>query len=256
MQGMSEFLRLLLGTVIYRPYVYGFFVCFLFFSLKQLKARGTLLYLILSYFVAYASEWSATRNGFPFGMYVYLDETRTRELWLSNIPFWDSLSFVFLSYFSWNAASSIIGKQKPAEALFRMDTAILGGLLMMLLDVVIDPLTVLGDRWFLGKIYYYPDGGTYFGVTISNFLGWWFVGTITILFAQRIFRWGEGFLGPLQALTRLEHWGIWGVYAGVMLFNLMMTAWIQEWPLFATSLLVVFGTLLIGIKRFKATHFN
>ena len=40
-------------------------------------------------------------------MYVYLDGTRTRELWLSNVPFWDSLSFVFLSYFSWQLAAAL-----------------------------------------------------------------------------------------------------------------------------------------------------
>ena len=30
----------------------------------------------------------------------------------------------------------------------------------------------MGDRWFLGRMYYYPEGGIYFGVPLSNFVGW------------------------------------------------------------------------------------
>ena len=46
----------------------------------------------------------------------------------------------------------------------------------MWLDVVIDPLAVRGDRWFLGRIFYYPEPGWYFGVPIANFVGWVVVG--------------------------------------------------------------------------------
>ena len=238
---IHEFCRLLLGTVIYRPYVYGFFICFLFFSLRHLKLRGTAVFLIIAYLVAYVSEYSATRNGFPFGMYVYLDETRTRELWLSNIPFWDSLSFVFLSYFSWIMASGVLQAKNPNKALLQVKTAILGGFLMMLLDIIIDPLTLLGDRWFLGKIYYYPNGGTYFGVTLSNFAGWWFVGTTTLLLFQWICKKSRAL--NLNPLSRFEVLGSSGVYASVMLFNLLITAYVKEWRLFAASSVVAFFTL-------------
>ncbi len=64
---------------------------------------------------------------------------------------------------------------------FSFGTIFLGALLFMLIDVVIDPLSFRGDRWFLGKIYYYPDGGAYFGVTISNFIGWFIVGFVTLV---------------------------------------------------------------------------
>lgn len=233
---IHEFFRLLWGTVIHRPYVYAFFVCFLFFSFKHLRVKGTLVFLVLAYLVAYGSEFSATRNGFPFGMYVYLDETRVRELWISNIPFWDSLSFVFLSYFSWIVAASALRPADPDSALSSPKSAFLGGFLMMLLDVVIDPLTLLGDRWFLGKIYYYPYGGSYFGVTLTNFLGWWFVGSAVIFLFQRLRM-------KRNPLPRFAARGALGVYAGVFLFNLAITAWIREWPLLAASTGITIATL-------------
>ncbi len=51
---------------------------------------------------------------------------------------------------------------------------------MTLLDVVIDPLAVRGERWFLGHLFTYPEGGLYFGVPLSNFGGWLLVGWATV----------------------------------------------------------------------------
>ena len=172
-----EFLRLMWGTILNRPYVDGFFVCYLVFSVFLLGRRRTLAFVVMSFALALACELSATRWGFPFGKYVYIETARSQELWISNVPSWDALSFVFLSFFSWILAGALRARSWRAAdiqvSLRAPRTLILGGLLMMLLDVVIDPLTLLGDRWFLGRIYYYPDGGPYFGVTVTNFAGWW-----------------------------------------------------------------------------------
>ena len=51
---------------------------------------------------------------------------------------------------------------------------------MGLLDVIIDPVAFLGDRFFLGKIYGYAEDGAYFHVPFSNQLGWWLVSATTI----------------------------------------------------------------------------
>jgi putative membrane protein len=160
------------------------------------------------------------------------------------VPFWDSLSFVFLSYFSWIAAASWFDARHPSRALMRRRTAVLGGFLMMLLDVIIDPLTLLGDRWFLGRIYYYPDGGSYFGVTLANFAGWWFVGSLTLWITQRLALKGGMASARWAKLSRRDGWGVWGVYGGIMAFNLAITAWIGEGWLLAASFAV--ATLTLG----------
>jgi uncharacterized membrane protein len=232
------------GTIAHRPYVYAFFVVFLFFSRHQMGWKKTGLYLLIAYFIALFSELSSTRYGIPFGYYTYIDEMRTRELWISNVPFWDSLSFVFLSYFSWNLAVSV---QKSVSASWV--TYCLSGLLMMLLDVVIDPLTLLGDKWFLGKIYYYPGGGTYFGVTLANFFGWFVVGSVTPWLFQSLTK------TRLRMPTPLFNRGVFAVYTGVLLFNLGITAWIGEWKLLSASLAVALITLsATGLKLHKGAH--
>lgn len=238
---------LLWGTVIHRPYVYGFLLCYLAFSHYQLGSRQTGIYILLAYLIALLSELCSTRWGFPFGKYVYIDTMRTQELWISNVPFWDSLSFVFLSYFSWILAAACrarsLLKSDLVASLRSPRTYILAGAFMMLLDVVIDPLTLLGDRWFLGKIYYYPNGGSYFGVTLTNFAGWWFVGTITPWIYQSVIRL------RIRETPKVFFWGIFAVYGGVFLFNLGITAFIHEWKLLLASLAVSGVTLaLVGFR--------
>jgi uncharacterized membrane protein len=228
------------GTVIYRPYVYAFLVCYLVFAIYHLGIKKTGLFLVGTYLVAFLAEYSSTRNGFPFGIYTYIEETRTHELWISNVPFWDSLSFVFLSYFSFLVAAAARFPRDLERAFSAWETPVIGGVLMMLLDIVIDPVALRGDRWFLGHVYFYPNGGSYFGVTIANFIGWFAVGFFSQWVFQRL-----GFWSSKRALGPRFIWGAFGVYAGVFGFNLFMTAWIREFPLFYASAAVVSLTLLV-----------
>ncbi len=107
--------------------------------------------------------------------------------------------------------------------------ALLSGALMMLLDVVIDPLAVRGDQWFLGRIFWYPNGGPYFGVPLSNFVGWLVVGVAGV---------GGYLLLAGKDATGRHPWPGVGLYYGVLVFNLALTAWIHEW------LLLVSGTAI------------
>jgi putative membrane protein len=245
---VGEVLRLLVGTVVHRPYVYAFFAAFLAFGLYQLGWRRTLTFLVATWWIAFGSEWSSTRNGFPFGPYSYFDGTRTRELWISNVPFWDSLSFVFLSYFSMVLASSILSSRRSiAEGTWdgfrRRTMPLLGGVVMMLLDVVIDPVTLQGEKWFLGRIYEYPYPGFYFGVTAANFAGWFFVGAASQWVFQRCLDLLPWCRGPLRAVSPRFVWAVFALYAGVFGFNLAITVAIGDRALAAASAGVIAVTL-------------
>jgi putative membrane protein len=114
---------------------------------------------------------------------------------------------------------------------------------MMFLDVVIDPLAVLGDRWFLGRVFWYPDGGPYFGVPLSNFAGWWLVGALGVG--------GYLWLAGKGAIGREPTMGV-ALYYVVLVFNLALTAWIQEWLLLASGLtlhLLLAATLVMASRR-------
>jgi putative membrane protein len=96
------------------------------------------------------------------------------------------------------------------------------------IDIVIDPVALRGDRWFLGQIYGYPEPGVYFGVPIANFLGWAFVGFVSIMMYRVIDQtyWRES--PPPWATVRGNLLIGVGLYYGVLAFNLAVTFWIGE----------------------------
>lgn len=163
---------MLFKTLWMRPYVVLFFISFLAISWANRGTKRTLLLLVLGFSIAYLSEWASIRWGLPYGDYLYIYSAMEGELILGGVPLWDSLSYVFLAYASYETIAYLAWKPR----------ILLSAVVMMLADVVIDPIAVRGDQWFLGKIFFYPEGGIYFGVPISNFAGW-FVVAYAILFS-------------------------------------------------------------------------
>jgi putative membrane protein len=228
---------LLIGTLVLRPYVFGFLVAFLVAGAIDVGWRRTLLFGAWVGPLAWLCEFSSTRTGIPFGLYHYTGSTRGQELFIADVPFMDSLSFTFLAYAAFCLARGALrARQPPAPVV-----VFLAGVLMMLLDVVIDPLAVRGDRWFLGRIFYYPDGGAYFGVPLSNFLGWMVVGWAGVGGYLLWSEWGRRAAGPTALRSvggeeATDRYGtrVWpgiGLYYAVLAFNLVLTGWIGEWVL-------------------------
>ncbi len=254
----AELGSLLWGTVRHRPYVYAFLLCFVAFAIAQVGWRRMLTFALPTWAIAFLAEFSSTRNGFPFGLYTYFDGTRGRELWIANVPFWDSLSFVFLSWFSLVLAAAVrtpraARARGPWPALRSPATPLLGGLLMMLLDVVIDPVTLEGERWFLGRIYAYPTDGFYFGVTAANFAGWFVVGAVTQWVFQAILALAPWCRGPWRPPPPLLAWAVLGVYGGVLAFMLAVTVAIGDFRLALASGTVSIVTVAALASRLRGS---
>ena len=230
-------MSLLAGSLLLRPYVYLFLCGFLAAGFRDLGLRRTALFLAWVWPLAFVAEFSSTRLGVPFGLYHYTGETRGHELFIADVPFFDSLSFTFLAYASFSLARVVV-----VAVHGRLGLALLSGVLMMLLDVVIDPLAVRGDRWFLGRIFWYPNGGPYFGVPLSNFAGWLAVGVIGV---------GGYLLLAGRDATGRHPWAGVGLYYGVLVFNLALTAWIGEWLLLASGIAIhaVLAATLMATSR-------
>lgn len=254
-----EFLSLLLGTVALRPYVFIFLAIFLFLAGRQIGWPRTLLWTVTGYCLAFAAEFSSIHWGFPFGEYYYIDTTRTRELWVAGVPFMDSLSFTFLSYIgyscAWQLVAAFQGRKQPLDgpAYLRVRRSwkvlVLGGLITMLMDVIIDPVTLMGDRWFLGLIYGYAHEGNYFGIPLTNFAGW-FLLAAAIIGANQLLETALPGAEAAPAGTGVPyiHLGGFLLFSFVVGFNLFVTAWLGEGRLLMAGISLVSLFLLFSWK--------
>ncbi len=259
---MTETLWLLASTVAYRPYVFAFLAAHLAAAGLALGPLRAALLTLLVWATAFVAEYSSTRTGIPFGFYTYLENTRDRELYLANVPFMDSLSFTFLAFAAYATALTLLAPLKrprggrlprpvAEERLVRGPAAlVLAAGLFTLLDIVIDPVALRGERWFLGRIYTYPEPGVYFGVPLANFAGWFAVG----LTGLGLYQVADALLTRRGGARPVRGEGLLlgvALYYAVLAFNLAVTFVIGE-PLIGTvgCLLHVPPALLLA-RRFR-----
>lgn len=114
-----------------------------------------------------SSELMGTTTGFPFGDYAY-------TFWLGpkilgHVPYFIPPSWFALSIISLDLAGRIARQ--------RWGRMLLAALFMVCWDVVLDP--AMGRRAET-TFWYYPDGGFYYGMPLSNWLGWFGVSLIIV----------------------------------------------------------------------------
>ena len=249
---------ILIGTITMRPYVFAFFVAFLLACVPHVGWRRTLAFTVVGYLIAFASEWLSINTGFPYGWYYYIDSTSNRELWVAGVPFFDSLSYVFLAYCSYATALLILSpirvwrwnvvKLETRRIRSSRSALLLGAFLQTFLDVVIDPVALQGRRWFLGQIYGYREHGVHFGVPLSNYWGWFLtslllVGAFQLIDARLTKDAPKGVRAlPFRALMGPA------LYLSVLLFNLGVTIWIGEYFMALTGILMYsLPILMVGM---------
>ena len=121
---------------------------------------------------------------------------------------------------------------------------------MMLLDVVIDPVAFLGDRWFLGKIYYYQEEGEYFNIPLTNFAGWFIVGS-AILYSFIFITKGMNLSHSGKLDVPYQGYFAPAIYFGVLLFNLAVTFYIGEFILGFCGIVLTSVILILLIYKIR-----
>lgn len=237
---MDDIVRIAVGTFTMRPYVFAFLAVYLVAAVTHLGWKKTLSFTVAGYLIAFISEYSSINTGIPYGWYYYIDTTKTQELWIAGVPFFDSLSYVFLTYCSYTAALLTLSPIKTWRwNLVTLETKslrhsgavlLLGSLYQVFLDIVIDPVALQGHRWFLGQIYGYREAGGHFGVPLSNYLGWWIVSLVLVFTLQRIDARVARNKEKPAGIANLPFRSLLGpvLYLSVLVFNFAITIMIGE----------------------------
>lgn len=259
-----DILNLFIQTIVLRPYVFVFLALFLLAATHLIGWPRTWRFWMISWATALLCEFMSTRTGIPFGWYHYNGSTVGQELYIGDIPFMSSLSFSFLLFAAYSTALCLLlpedrSSARPRSPLVQLTFGpssrsslpllILTSLLFALIDMVVDPVALRGDRWFLGGIYYYDHPGIHFGVPFTNYLGWMVVGLI----ALSIYFFIDRRLAPQPAhtgrsTTRRLLLGV-VLYYLVLAFTLSVSFWIGEWYIGIISALMYLPiTAWLGLR--------
>lgn len=257
-------------SLLHRPYVFLPFAAFLFLAVRQLGRWRALRMAAGGYALAWLSELASIHTGFPYGRYEYLHDALEGDLLVLGVPFFDSLSYTFLTYFGWRTATLLGSRVRaPGSAargpLARLDlrleerpdvrrgprVLLLTAFLTTWIDVVVDPVSHLGERWFLGRIYRYPTPGAYFDVPFSNFLGWLFVTAAIGAWYQWIDRRGDAH--PARGARELPGQALLGpaLYFCIVAFALTMTFALGELHMGLCGVFVQLPVLVWTVFRLR-----
>lgn len=263
---VTDIVTLLFGTIRLRPYVFAFLLLYLVLGSRQIGWLRIVVWTATGYCVAFAAEYTSTHCGIPFGYYSYIPITVDRELWIGGVPFMDSLSFTFLSYTGFSCAWQLLAARYAAASnttkinwdhQYRSirrapGVLVLGAFITTLADVIIDPVALMGDRWFLGRIYAYRHNGFFFGVPFTNFIGW-FVVSAAIIGLNQLFDRLLPVQPPQKGKMQINcvHLGGFGLFLLIAVFNLAVAFWLELWLLVSVgvSLVACFSLLSWRLLR-------
>jgi len=144
---------------------------------RMLWGRGILVFFAICSVVSGTVEKIGITTGFPFGHYFFTDAMGPK---ISGVPVFLGLAYLGMGYLSWLIASLILGWEQRSLTGWRLVALpAFAALVMTSWDFCLDPVwSTIVRAWI------WTDGGSYFGVPSSNFVGWYGnVFVIYVLFA-------------------------------------------------------------------------
>src|SRR5580704_9494462 len=131
------------------------------------RVKGMAVFTGFCLGVASISETLGLRTGFPFGHYHFTSLMGPKLL---QMPVLLVLAYLGIGYCSWVLGLLILGyRRKPLTGAGVVALPLLASLIMLAWDLSMDAIWSTVDRAWIWR-----DGGIFFGVPVSNFLGWYF----------------------------------------------------------------------------------
>src|ERR1700687_1011386 len=128
---------------------------------------GIVTFIVISLVVSNILENTSILTGFPFGHYHYTDLLGPK---LFLVPLLIGPAYVATGYLAWGLANVLVGDvRRGASAFTTVAVPFIGAFLMAMWDLSFDPnFSTVQHFWI------WEQGGGYFGVPLTNYLGWFF----------------------------------------------------------------------------------
>jgi uncharacterized membrane protein len=216
-------------------------LCLLFHSLWSLTMPRAIMFLLLASLIGLLSEVLGLSSGVIFGgHYVY----QQSAFMLFNVPYIVPIYWAVFIYTSYCITNSFLfwsKKNKPnskAKNIFLLVPllVVFDGLFTVIIDLIMDPIQVHLGTWT------WLDKGSYFGIPIGNFIGWF----IVAILATGIFRTYEYFYPKTTNISKTTFMIPVIGYATLAIALLLLAVQNNLYPIAILSLLIMFPIALIN----------
>src|SRR6266478_102565 len=161
-------LHIPIPLVVLIPVVFG-----LIHGALRYKWSGILTFIVICLVVSNLLENTSILTGFPFGHYHYTD-VLVPMLFL--VPLLIGPAYFATGYLAWVLGTVLIGDVRPkASAFTTFAVPFMASFMMVAWDLGMDPTSST-----IRHLWIWEQGGGYFGVPLTNYLGWFF--TVYVFF--------------------------------------------------------------------------
>jgi len=147
------------------PTVLLLFPFVLIHGMKRYPWKGIAVFIVITLIVSGIMENLSILTGFPFGHYYYTDALGPK---ITLVPILIFPSYIAFGYLAWVLSILIVGGVRRGSTIFTtVAVPLVASFMMVAWDLSLDPIaSTINQTWV------WTQGGGYFGVPISNFLGW------------------------------------------------------------------------------------
>ena len=216
--------------------------------------KKMLIFFLITFVISWIYENVSVATGFPFGHYHYTDFLGFKLLYvpLSIMP-----AYFGNAYLSWTMADVLLDEysvRPSGGSIFYLP--FIAAFVMVMWDLGFDPsASTIAQAWI------WEEGGSYFGVPLSNYAGWFLcVFTIYLLFALYLTK--SEIYEPKRLVQEKLYWVMAVLMYGLAAFYIPIKALIvpeimfttlddRQWwttDLFRTSALVMFFTMFFVVS--------
>ena len=164
-----------LGLVVFLPLLFA-----LLHGALRFGPAGIVAFLVLCLGISNLLENVGVLTGFPFGRYSYSDVMGPK---LFNVPLLIGPAYFGAGYTSWVLAEILLREtDRVPDRLAIFAVPLVAAFIMVGWDVCFDPGSSTHDHLWI-----WQKGGGYFGVPLTNYLGWYFT-VLAFLLAFAVYR--------------------------------------------------------------------
>ncbi len=181
----------------------------LLFGLLFVGVRKTLIFFAASTLISLSMELLGTSTGFPFGPYAYTDFLGVKVL--GHVPYSIPLSWFYMGFTSLLLAHLLVSRTGWMHR--TLWSVLIGVSFLTVWDLSLDP--AMANTNLPIHFWMWYESGPYFGMPISNLIGW----SVTGLMYMSVSRWL--WRSPLDSRS-LVAWLPFGMYAANTCFAIVL----------------------------------